>query len=224
MSKNIYCLGICWNYFSKSWTSKNAWDIFQYFLRYSLRPWEDVKFCKRAVAKTKTFKYEFFKLNHWFPRRCRSNHPKVLLKVFLKIFQTGKHQCWSLILIKLQKYILKIYLKETPAQVFYCEFYRIFKNTIFTEHFQVTASGDELENHINTNGLFICMIQIKLIFIWNITMTGDSHQTQFHLKNIWHSKASIFLSKPLIRSSHPAVISKIDFQNIFALFTEKHKW
>ena len=30
--------------------------------------------------------------------------------------------------------------KETPAQVFSCEFGEIFKNTFFTEHFWVTAS------------------------------------------------------------------------------------
>ena len=32
--------------------------------------------------------------------------------------------------------------KETLAQVFSCEFSKIFKNTFFIEHLRVTASGD----------------------------------------------------------------------------------
>ena len=36
---------------------------------------------------------------------------------------TGKHLCWSLVLIK--------YLKEIPTQVFSCEYYEMFKNTFF---------------------------------------------------------------------------------------------
>ena len=30
--------------------------------------------------------------------------------------------------------------KDTPAQVFSCEFYKIFKNIFFTEHLRATAS------------------------------------------------------------------------------------
>ena len=29
--------------------------------------------------------------------------------------------------------------KKTPAKVFYCQFYEIFKNTFFKEYFQTTA-------------------------------------------------------------------------------------
>ena len=36
---------------------------------------------------------------------------------------------------------LQLYKKETLAQVFSCEFCEIFKNTLFTEHLRVTASG-----------------------------------------------------------------------------------
>ena len=32
--------------------------------------------------------------------------------------------------------------KESLAQVFFCEFCKIFKNTSFTEHLRTTASGD----------------------------------------------------------------------------------
>ena len=34
-----------------------------------------------------------------------------------------------------------ILLKETLTQVFFCTFCEIFKNTIFTEHLQMTAPG-----------------------------------------------------------------------------------
>ena len=31
--------------------------------------------------------------------------------------------------------------KENPTKLFSCKFYKIFKNTFFTEHMRVTASG-----------------------------------------------------------------------------------
>ena len=43
-------------------------------------------------------------------------------------------------LIKLQAEASNSIKKETLAQVFYCEFLKIFKNTFFTEHLRVTAS------------------------------------------------------------------------------------
>ena len=48
---------------------------------------------------------------------------------------TGKHLCWSLFLIKLQAF-----KKETPAQVFSCEYCEIFKNTFFNRTPPVAAS------------------------------------------------------------------------------------
>ena len=33
-----------------------------------------------------------------------------------------------------------IFLKKAPAQMFYCEFCRMFKSTFFTGHFQATVS------------------------------------------------------------------------------------
>ena len=53
--------------------------------------------------------------------------------IFLKILQTfrGKHLCMSLFFNK----------EETLAQVFSCEFCKIFKNTSLTEHLGMTASG-----------------------------------------------------------------------------------
>ena len=42
-------------------------------------------------------------------------------------------------LIKLQAWGLNFIKKETLAQVFSCEFYKTFKNTIFTEHVRTIA-------------------------------------------------------------------------------------
>ena len=36
--------------------------------------------------------------------------------------------------------------KETLAQVFSCEFFKIYKNTFFTEHLWATASGETKES------------------------------------------------------------------------------
>ena len=53
----------------------------------------------------------------------------VLNKIFA-IF-IGKHWCYSLFFTKLQAYGLQLYLKETPTQVFSCEYYEIFKRNCF---------------------------------------------------------------------------------------------
>ena len=51
---------------------------------------------------------------------------------FLKNFTIfkGKHLCWSLLLIK----FCNFFKKETPMQVFSCEYWGIFKNSFFIEH------------------------------------------------------------------------------------------
>ena len=54
-----------------------------------------------------------------------------VLKNFTKF--TRKHLRWSLFLIKLQVGGCN-FIKETPAQVFSCEFCEIFKNTFFKEN------------------------------------------------------------------------------------------
>ena len=60
-------------------------------------------------------------------------HKKVVLKNFALF--TGKNLCWGLFLIKLQ-----LYQNQTPAQVFSCEYCKIFKNTYFEEHLLTAAS------------------------------------------------------------------------------------
>ena len=41
----------------------------------------------------------------------------------------------------MQDRLLYLYQKETPVQVFSCEFYKILKNTYFVEHLRTAASG-----------------------------------------------------------------------------------
>ena len=60
-------------------------------------------------------------------------YKKAVLKNF-SIF-TGKYLCWSLFLTKLQ-----LYLKETPAQVFSCEYCEISPNIYFEERLQMATS------------------------------------------------------------------------------------
>ena len=58
--------------------------------------------------------------------------------VFVKNFAifTGKqcYQCYSLFLISCRPSGFIIFIKETPAQLFSCEYFEIFMNTFFTEH------------------------------------------------------------------------------------------
>ena len=56
-------------------------------------------------------------------------YKKVVFKNFA-IF-TEKHLCWSLFLIKFIKKVKFIKEKETPAQVFFCQYGNIFKNNHF---------------------------------------------------------------------------------------------
>ena len=51
----------------------------------------------------------------------------------------GKTPLLESLLIKLQVSGLQFYLKDTSAQVFSCEFWKISKNTIFTEHLWTTG-------------------------------------------------------------------------------------
>ena len=50
---------------------------------------------------------------------------------------TEKYVYQSLFLIKLS---LQLYLKKTPTQVFYCEFFKIIKGNFFIKHLRPAAS------------------------------------------------------------------------------------
>ena len=63
---------------------------------------------------------------------------KDVLRNFAKF--TEKHLCQSLFYNKVAGLRPAFLLKKTPTQVFSCEFFKISKNTIFTEHFWTTVS------------------------------------------------------------------------------------
>ena len=66
-------------------------------------------------------------------------YKKVVLKNFAKL--TGKHLCLSLFFNKdVGLRPATLIKKDTPAQMFSCEYYEVFKNTFFTEHLWTTAS------------------------------------------------------------------------------------
>ena len=112
---------------------------------------------------------------------CRSSHrmcsvKKDILRSFAKF--TWKHLYRSLFINK----ILEI-KKETPTQIFSCEFNEIFKNTFFTEHFWMAASVHI--NHcisflnrfnklwmqgnyewINVSYTSVCVSLSKVIYFW----------------------------------------------------------
>ena len=69
-------------------------------------------------------------------RRCSVKRD--VLKNFTKF--TGIHLCQSLFFNKVTGGAGNFIKKLTLAQVFFCEFCEIFKNTFFTEHLWTTAS------------------------------------------------------------------------------------
>ena len=66
-------------------------------------------------------------------------YKKGVLRNFARF--TEKHLCQSLFLLKfIRPQACNFIKKETLTQVFSCEFCEIFKNSLFTEHLQATAS------------------------------------------------------------------------------------
>ena len=81
----------------------------------------------------------------------RSSRSQMFFKIdVLKNFEnfTGKHQCWSFFLIKLQAFSLKKRLKETTTRVFFREICEILKNTCFVKTRSVAASDKIRSEHI----------------------------------------------------------------------------
>ena len=81
-------------------------------------------------------------VSFWDPvKKFPMSHQKCSTKkVILKnstIF-TGKHLCWSLFSAALES--LQLYQKETPTQVFPCEYCRYFRNNFYTEHLRAITS------------------------------------------------------------------------------------
>ena len=76
-------------------------------------------------------------------KHFRSSHQMCSVKKgFLRNFTkfTGKHQCQSLFFNKVAGRPATL-LKKRLAQVFFCEFCEISKNTFLTEHLQTTTSN-----------------------------------------------------------------------------------
>ena len=70
----------------------------------------------------------------------RSSRSQIFFKIgVLQVYanSTGKLQCWRHFSRKLQPW--KLYLQEISTQVFSCEIWKIFKNTIFYRTFSVAA-------------------------------------------------------------------------------------
>ena len=65
--------------------------------------------------------------------------------MLLKILQNSeKNTCnWASFFLNKVYKACSFIQKETLAQVFFCEFYKISKNTFFTEHLWTTASGQK---------------------------------------------------------------------------------
>ena len=74
-----------------------------------------------------------------FFKEFGSNRPEMFngksaLKAFAKF--KGTHLYWGLFFIKFQVSSLQFLKKDTPEQVFPCEFFKILNNMLFVEHIQ----------------------------------------------------------------------------------------
>ena len=103
------------------------------------------QFLKQAtfqkLIQKKLLRNTVIRILNCLSRNIRSSHRrlsiiKVLLKNFAKL--TGKQLHQSICFSKVAACLIK---KVTLAQVFSCELCKIYKNTYFTEHHRVTASG-----------------------------------------------------------------------------------
>ena len=101
---------------------------------------------------------------HWYVplftknliKRVRSSHQRCFAKIgLLRNFTkfTGKYLCQSLFFNKVAL-ACNFIEKETPAQVFSCEFCEISKNTFFAEHLWKTASEESSLSNEGLTNLF----------------------------------------------------------------------
>ena len=80
----------------------------------------------------------FVVINSYFdglssPSNCKLDNSMFPKKMFLKLLQNLKE--------KPVPQDCNFIIKQTPAQVFSCEFCECFQKTVFTEHFRVIAYG-----------------------------------------------------------------------------------
>ena len=97
----------------------------------------------------------------------RSSHQRCSIeKVVFKNFAifTGKRLCQSLLLMNLQASRTATFLKETPTQLFSCEYCKIFKNTCFDENLRTTDCAiPPSYYYISSKGLVPALNSIGII-------------------------------------------------------------
>ena len=128
-----------WNYFPREVLS--SWQVFIGNLIWILTM---VAWTGRGrndyVMFVSYYLHKFLKLQISKPKKLcqfQKQSPEVLCKKAvlknLAIF-TGKALCWSPFLIEWHAWRAAILLKETPTQVFSCDYCKIFKSTYFQEN------------------------------------------------------------------------------------------
>ena len=130
-------------------------------------------------------------------KRCSIK--KNLFRNFTKFI--GKHLCQGLFFNKVAG--LNFIKKETLAQVFSCEFRKIFKNTFFTEHLWTTAS--------NTHGVY------GLLPLFELLQT--SQLASDLIQGACRPKPKIEDDVQVLQSAE--TIDKVPIFNIFVILTQK---
>ena len=75
-------------------------------------------------------------------------------KLFLEISQNSQENTCAWVSFSMRLQACNCNKKETQAQVFSCEFFKISKNTFFTEHLLATASGISKSSFLLHQNLF----------------------------------------------------------------------
>ena len=83
---------------------------------------------------------------YWETKEIFENQGYSVKKVFSEIWRNSQENdcARDSFLIKLQALGQQLYSKKTLAQVVFCEFGEIFKNTFFTEQLRTTAFEPEM--------------------------------------------------------------------------------
>ena len=141
---------------------------------------------------------------------------------------TGKHLCWSYFLIKLQACRFAILLKETPTQVFSCEY--------FEEYLQTAASVVLIIKFVISIGHLFLIKNMKwdrvywdMVRVYSLLIISRNHFNTFLLLQLqWNYFMSIlicankqvakFLTIPFLKNNSPRLLLKISFLKIFFCF------
>ena len=125
-------------------------------------------------------------------------------------------------------------LKETPTQVFSCEYCEIFRNAFFTEHLQETASESWIWKHflVVTDVFFVRRIPKQLL--WRLTQTcfRDCYQLDVDVLNVLSSKLyavplDLFHSNGIVRhtaKSNEIEIKRYSLHARYHLYGESRSW